>query len=408
MRLTSLLVTRRLLAIGASLLLLGFLGVAAAQGPGGQGPPSSPPSNGTQPTGNGSQPAGNQTAPTGAPGQPPAGNQSQGDDRRPTDLPAQMPGRMQLTDGAADGRYVNFAFDQGNGTIENYAVGDDVYFATIQAPGPFDAQVQGANVRLTAAGFTILVTDNPTGLLRMQSDNASFALTLADGVNATANQTRIDFNIGNQSAFLTNGTLTDNATIETGQGLFLLFGPSVSTVARDYAPSQARIDEAIADGRVAARIQVFGNATDVLAFQEADVRSVQNPNGSYQVRVDANFTAGRAFVVDFAPGLLNATEIGVLYYSETDGQLVPQGIERADSLDDALVIEPGEGAEYWIVDDTEGAQALVAIPHFSVHVFEVFGIPPEVAPLIVYGLVAAAFVVMMMGVGAFMGRREGV
>ncbi len=398
--------SRKLLAAACGILLLGFLGVAAAQGPGGQGtpPPTSSPTPGPQ---NGTAPSGNQTQPTSPPtAGPGTGGNETADDRRPTELPPQVPGRMQLADGVADGHYVDFVFDEANGTIGNYTVGPDTFFATINAPGPFGAEAQGASVRLTGVGFEILITDNPTGMLRVQSDNASFQLVLTDAVEANATEPRIDIRTGNQSAFLTNGTLDDNQSIETHGGLFLLYGASVSAVARDYAPSQARIDEAIADGRVAARVQVLPNATNVLAFQDADVRGVQQPNGSYQVRVDANFSDGRAFVVDFAPGLLNASQLGVLYYSEEDGQLVPQGIQRADSLEDALVIEPGEGAEYWVVGGLEGSQAVVAIPHFSVHVFELFGIPPEVAPLVVYGLVAAILVVIVMGAGAFMGRRE--
>jgi hypothetical protein len=178
-------------------------------------------------------------------------------------------------------------------------------------------------------------------------------------------------------------------------------------VAKAGHPSQGKVDEAIADGRVAARFQVLpGNATQALTFDDVTSATQQLPNGSHRFTVDANLTSGRTFVVDFAPGLVQAGQLGVSYYDEELGALVQAAISQADDLDDVLSIDPDEGPEYWIVHGMEGVQVLVMVPHFSVHAFEVFSIPPEVVPLLVYGLALGLAVVVVMGFGAVLGRRK--
>lgn len=381
----------------ASFGLLALMATAAVA----QGPPSTTPSP--------SHPTGSPTAPpSGAPNQtqspgatPPAPDQA----RRPNETPAQQPGRLLLSDGSADGRYVDFSFDAAAGTLSGYTVGETEWFSQIQAPGSFEAKAHGAYVSLKGDGFVLSVTDNPTGLLRIQANNTTIQLSLASGVAATANGSRVDLAAGNDSAFVTNATLA-GSSLTMKQGVFLLRGPSVSAVARAYAPSQAQIEDAIAQGRVAARVQVLPGGADVLDFQGAQVEARANANGSHRVIVDANFTSGRTFVVDFAPGLLKAEELGVLYYDEVNGTLQPAMIQRADSLDDVLLIEAGEGPEHWHVDDLQGEQVLVAIPHFSVHAFDVYAISGEVAPMILIGLVGAIVLVAVLAVGAYVGRRE--
>lgn len=391
---------KRLSTAIACLLGIGLLaltaGTAVAQPPSGQGPPGSTPSH-----------------PSGAPSSTPsrAPNQTGSNDasasHRPTETPAvaQRPGRLVIDNGTVDGRYVGFSFDAAAGTLAGYTVGGTEYFALIRAPGAFEARARGASVSLQGADFVISVTDNPTGLLRIQANNTTTVqLSLAAGVEAAANGSRIDLKAGNASAFLTNATLSGSG-LAVKQGLFLQRGATVAGTAKAYSPAAARIEDAIAAGHVAARAQVLPDGTDVLAFQDAHMQARRSANGSHRFIVDANLTGGRAFVVDFAPGLLKAGELGVLYYDEVNGTLEPAMIQRAASLEDVLDLQPGEAPKYWVIEDLAGDHVIVAVPHFSVHAFDVYTMSGTTSTMVVLGLVAAAALVAVLAVGVYVGRR---
>lgn len=348
--------------------------------------------------------------PTGAPPDgPPGQNASERPNAtgRPSDMPeqARQPGRLTLANGSLDGRYVDLSYDEGLGELSAYTVGGTEFFSTISAPGAFEASARGAYASFEGDGFSIVVTDNPAGLLRIHSNGSAVELGLASGVEAVANGSRLKISAGNDSAMMTNGTL-EGASIDALQAVFMLHGKSVAAVAQAGSPSQAQVEDAIARGHVAARVEVLENGTDVLDFQGADVAARRSANGSHRFIVDANFTTGRAFVVDFAPGLLRAEELGVLYYDEVNGTLEPALIHRADSLADVLLIEAGEGPEYWHVDELAGDEIVVAVPHFSVHAFDVYVVAGAAAPMIIVGVLAAAALVAVVAVSAVRGRRE--
>lgn len=389
-------------------LLLGFVAVAAsaalAQPPGEPGRPSTTPSPSSEPGG----PPTGQSNPTGPPANPSQGGGPPANATgKPSDLPgaARQPGRMTFDDGLLDGRYVEASYDEANGTITSFTVNGVEYFASIQAPGNFSASGRGAQIRLEGDGFVIAITDNPSGLLRVHAPNMSVELTFSAGVTATANGTRVEISAGNESAALTNATLEGDASAMEN-GLFMLHGKSVASSARSFAPSQARIDDAIADGRVAARVEVLEEGAEVLDFQGANVEARRSANGNHRFVVDADFASGRAFVVDFAPGLLKAEELGVLYYDEVNGTLEPAMIQRADSLEDVLLIEAGEGPEYWHVDELAGEQVIVAVPSFSVHAFDVYPISGSASPMVIVGIVAAVVLVAVVVVITVRGRRQ--
>lgn len=387
----------------ACLLGIGLLGLAAgaavAQPPGGQGPPS-------HPTGPPSSPS-TSSHPTGAPSQPTQAGGA-GQSHRPTETPgaAQRPGGLTLDNGTVDGRYVDFSFDADAGTVTAYTVGGTEYFAEIRAPGAFEAKARGAHVSFQGDDFVIAITDNPTGLLRIQANNTTtLRLTLSVGVEAVANGSRMDLTAGNASAFVTNATLS-GSELAIRQGLFLQRGSTVAATAKAYSPAEARIEDAIAAGHVAARAQVLPEGTDILAYQDAHLEARKSANGNHRFVVDADVTGGRAFVVDFAPGLLTASALGVLYYDEVNGTLEPAMIQRAASLEDVLDLQPGEAPKYWIIDDLAGDHVIVAVPHFSVHAFDVYAISGTTSAIIVVGLVAAAILVAVLAVGVYVGRRE--
>lgn len=379
-----------LLGIG----LVGLVaGTAVAQPPGGQGPPSFTPSHPTGPQS--SHPSGPQNQTDHG-----AANQSHG----PGD--AQRPGRLEVDNGTVDGRYVAFSFDEAAGTLTAYTVGGTEYFAQVRAPGSFEAQARGASVSFEGDDFVIAVHDNPTGLLRIRANNTTTVqLGLAAGVEAVANGSRIDVKAGNASAFVTNATLSGSDLV-VGHGLFLQRGATVAATAKANSPAESKIEEAIAAGHVAARAHVLSEGTDVLAFDDAHMQARKSANGSHRFIVDANLTEGRAFVVDFAPGLLKAGELGVLYYDEVNGTLEPAMIQRAASLEDVLDLQPGEAPKYWAIEDLAGHHVVVAVPHFSVHAFDVYSIGVTPSAMIGVGLVAAVALVAVLAVGAYVGRRE--
>lgn len=349
-------------------------------------------------------------AATGAVGQ--SGGNGVGADRS-NDMADPRPGDFIVRNNIALGEYVGFTFDAAANTVSTFSVDGTAFFETITFPGPFEVIEQGGVVRLSGEGFNVTIHDNPVALMRFESTDATFLLKPpSPGVSTsyvqgeTYNVGRVDLTADDREAFLTNVQPPRSWGITAQNGsLFKLMGSSVGDLA-NLPPFQDRVDAAILDGRVAAEYQMFRNGSDALIYQDVDVDFVRMENGSYRFVVDGHLDGGRSFVVNFAPGVFPTDNLNILYYNESFQALMPADIQQSSSLDDVLTSEPGESAEYWWVVDPAGTHVIVSIPSFSVHAFDVLGIPPELVPIIVYGIVGGVLFAFLAGVGMFLTPRR--
>lgn len=325
----------------------------------------------------------------------------------------QRPGHFILRNNIALGEYAGFTYNGGDGTVSLFSVAGAVFFDQITTPGPFTATADGGVVTLTGEDFNVTFHDNPMAPIRFQSSQKTFLLepsaTDADTSfqpGAIFNVGRVDIQVGDRHGFITNAQPPRHWGITAQDGsLFKLAAASVADLAHP-SPFQDQVDVAIQDGRVAAQYQVFATGSDALVYEDVDVRFAEMENGSYRFLVDGHVEGGRAFVVNFAPGVFPAENLNVLYYNETFEALMPADIWQSASLDDVLDPQGDPTAEYLWVVDPSGTHVIVSIPSFSVHAFDVMGIPPEVVPLIAYGVVAGILFAALAGAGLVLGARR--
>lgn len=329
------------------------------------------------------------------------------------DPDTQRPGHVILRNNMVLGEYVGFTYNGDDGVLNLFSVAGTVLFDTIEAPGPFNATADGGVVTLAGDGFNATVHDNPMVPIRFETDAGPFYLKTPFGGAQTAfhkgpdwNVGRVDVTVGVREGFVTQAQTPGFRGIPALDGsLFKLTASSVDDLSYP-SPFQDQVDAAIQDRRVAAQYQVFAEGSDALVYEEVDVHFAQMENGSYRFLVDGHLEGGRAFVVNFAPGVFPAEELNILYYNETFEALMPADIQQASSLEDVLSADAGEAAEYWWVADPSGTHVIVSIPSFSVHAFDVLGIPPELVPLVVYGVIAGLVFAAVAGAGLFLRPRR--
>lgn len=324
------------------------------------------------------------------------------------------PGRLVEHNGSYDGRYVDFEYSPVACQITDYRVYNITFFESIQLPGPCEDNVanfrsHGSSAEFESEGGELRVHDAPNGLLVFHADdNGVFSFQFAAGLTPTQTNRSIEASTGNLTSQLRplgNGTVTLNgSSASIGDGSFWVHP------LRGASPERQAIFDGVKHRKVAGEVDILiENGTvssEVLTYDDVVVRVSKRSESTYRFLVDANLTEGRTFIVNFAPGAFRAERIGVQYFDLDNTSAATQvAIAEADSLADVLQISAEEGPEYWIVHDAAGTHVLVAVPSFSVHVFELSALSAQVVPIIVYGvLLGVAFVAL--GVAGLMPRRR--
>lgn len=329
------------------------------------------------------------------------------------------PGRIVVTNGSYDGRYVDFSLDRANCTLTNYRVYNQTFFDVIRLPAPCDdakhgGAVRGAEVEIKSAHVKLKIHDAPNGLLRFEAeDGETMFIDLGDGLISNLTKKGVELKVGNLSGLLRIDADDNESTVDfsnatagdvSGDGRFWVHP------LKGDSPERQEIRDAVKKGKVAGEIDVLVDngtvSTQVLQYEDVIIKAGKKDNSTYRFLVDANLTEGRTFVVNLGPGVFKHDRIGIRYFDLDNTSAESEvAITEAADLQDILAIEAGEGPEYWIVKDQGGVHVLVAVPHFSVHVFEVMSLNAALAPIIVGGVVAALVVVAVAAVGVFRPRR---
>ncbi|MBI2077990.1 MAG: hypothetical protein HYT80_06425 [Euryarchaeota archaeon] len=339
-------------------------------------------------------------------------------DERPGER--RKPARLSLENGTADGRYVDFLYDAETCTVTDYRVYNTSFFESIHLDGaPCDTGPPGAErgaFEFASSVARLRIHDAPNGLLRFEAGpNSSIRFVFDPNADANATDGGIAIDAGNLSArlFLTEedpGALIEpsggNANATGVEGNFLVH-PASGTSAERRA-----VLAAIEGGKVGAEIDVLleeGAARpESLVFDDVGVKVRQKAKETFEFEVAANLTEGRAFVTNLDPALVDSGRIRIDYFDvDVSGRTRSVLIREADSLEDALDATPAEGPEHWAFADADGLHAVVAVPAFSVHMFAVVGLPLQVVPLILYGIVLAGLFFAAGGVGVYLERRAG-
>lgn len=359
-----------------------------------------------------------QSGPGGGPGNTPSQRPDPDDDDEEDDDDREgprRPGRLVENNGSYDGRYVAFDYSAASCQIMNYRVYDVSFFQTIQLPGPCeddeaDFRRHGSSAEFESEGGELRVHDAPNGLLvfRSDDDDGVFIFQFPSGVAPILINRSVEASVGALTGQL---RLQGQGTPTLGDGMATL-GDGAFWVhpLRGSSPERQAIFDGVRHHKVAGEVDILiENGTvssEVLTYEDVVIKVGRRSESLYRFLVDANFTEGRTFIVNFAPGAFRAERIGVQYYDVDETSADTQvAIAQADSLADVLEISGGEGPEYWVVHDAAGTHVLVAVPSFSVHAFEVQALGVQVVPIIAYGvLLGVAFVAV--GVVGLMPRRR--
>lgn len=366
-------------------------------------------------------------------------------------------GFASTASGAFDGRYVDFSFDEASCTLTDFRLEGVQVFSSIEMPSPCRLKNRSHDSHVTfvsgpgEGSSQLKIHDNPNGLFRFRADSDdAYTLILSSGVTAEPDGERVRLTVGETEArlFLTdqeeeeeveedpdgegddeevpdldNITGDGNATeeepqaspppigLEVSGSLISVRGAQGNFIGRPlHDGNLPQVQAAIGAGRVGGSVDVLVSdglvVTEILEYDEVILRADRHEDEAFRFFVESDLVEGRTFAVNFAPGLFRAEQVGVRYFDFDNASLpVEVAIAQASDLADVLSIEAGEGPEFWVVSDDGGKHVLVAVPHWSPHAFEVFGLPAVAVPFIAYGLAFGVVFVAMAAWGMFLGRR---
>ncbi len=329
-----------------------------------------------------------------------------GDDEDDGEDGPRRAGRIAETDGQFTGRYIEFSFDDATCTVRDLRVHDVTIFDQIQLPGDCsDARhgEYGASIRLRSDGAGVSIHDAPNGLIRLEADEGNLTLSWPSDINAALRSNHLELLSGNLT-----GTVrlhddkpldvhADTVTVRDAKGSFWIHP------IEGGSPERTEIRQHIRSGTIAGEIDVLledGTVTsEILTYDAVEIRTAKRGDGQFRFIVDANLTEGRVFVVNLGPGVFSDANIGVRYWDVENGSDFETRIDLAESLDDVLTMSAGEDPEYWFVDDAAGRHVLVAVPHFSVHIFDILTFTTLAKPSIALGIFLGLAFVALGAVG---------
>ncbi|MEK6985956.1 MAG: hypothetical protein AABX89_06215 [Candidatus Thermoplasmatota archaeon] len=127
------------------------------------------------------------------------------------------------------------------------------------------------------------------------------------------------------------------------------------------------------------------------------------------ITLSSELAEGRAFSFHLNGSLVPGGEEGlrVQYFDVVDAGQTEVILRKATDLADVLnPADDGGQPEYWIVEDADGLQLLVSVPHWSTHVLSITGLPVPLTPTLLLGVVAGIAASILAGVALFVPRRR--
>jgi hypothetical protein len=339
--------------------------------------------------------------------------------------------------GGSDGRHVAFGVDAPNRTLLAYRIDGSLALEAIAFDTGSDnltVHRAGSSLRLGDLDTELVLHDDPTGLVRFKGDDGSITLRLpasariatdADGTSARV--TYEDGRVGHVRAG--NATwLDDHTVLAAGFAAFLLPPAEPRSAANsagdgasdddgddtDAQEAEEEVGRAIGSRKVGAEISVSGPApaaasmlagegdgtVEVLAYDDVDVEvnvpsAAATPDAPIRVKVSAELDEGRTIVLNLDESVLESAKARALVLRYYDLYEQPDGTEvqtevlflQADGgLQDILDPTDDSGQpEYWVVEDANGVQVLVSVPHWSAHAITIGSLLAQ-NPSVLFGI----------------------
>lgn len=285
--------------------------------------------------------------------------------------------------------------------FEDHQVGglpvlESVLYEPLEPGAVGEVEADGARLRFhLGTEGRLVVTDNPTGLLRF-SGPGDLALRFAGDVewHEQGDAWRASGDGWEALLWADNLTLDGRDAVASGSLGFHLLPP------QERPAADPSLRDAVAKRHVGAEVSLRPESpAQVLSYEDMAV-NVSMPverataDDPIRVEVDAHLDTGRTIVLDIDPALLVGDELLLRYFDVTyeggERQEAEVVFTQADSLAD--VLDPNDDGiqpEYWVVRDADGVHVLVSVPAWSVHAFTVSGVADVVLqPSVLVGLAA--------------------
>lgn len=328
--------------------------------------------------------------------------------------------------------WIDFQVDAANATLLSYKVDGLVVLDAIHLGldgGNLTIQRQGSLISVLDGEAELRLHDEPNGLIRFKGESGNITLDFPAGadVQPADEGARVAYEGGRIGHLLAeNATWLDNDTVQLDGFFRYLVPPGEPAGQSDDHDAQVEEhkERAIEDRKLGAEISVKhrppqatglapaqNDSVQVLAYDDVDVQvdlpEQAAPDTPLRVVVSSDLHEGRTIVLNVDEALLASTDpkdLVLRYFdlhNETDGSVSETEVvfAQASSLQD--VLEPtddGGQPEFWVVNDANGVQVLVSVPHWSAHAITVASIATVLnAPNVTVGIVAGAAASLVMG-----------
>lgn len=329
-------------------------------------------------------------------------------------------------EGERDGRWISFRVDAANTTLLDYRVAGSPVLESIHLETGSDnltVQRTGSALRIGDGDSELVLHDNPTGLVRFKGDDGSITVVLAAGSQVARSEdglvARIQMPDGRVVHLRSeNATWLDSRTVlMAGFGAILVpaaerpqEGPAQDAEQQDRgekvkaAIEERRIGAEItlrSPGGLAAATEDGNGSVEVLAYDDVEVKvqmpagAVATPEAPIRIEVSAELEHGRTIVLNLNRSLLDSARPDSLLlryfdlHEQADGSVLETEVvlRMASSLQDILEAgDDGGQPEFWVVQDANGLQALVSVPHWSAHAITIGSLAQLSSPNVLAGL----------------------
>jgi hypothetical protein len=300
-------------------------------------------------------------------------------------------GTLSYENGIAAGDLIKFVFDESSGTILSYTLkrdnGNISVFDSI-TPSSFELEdaptAHGAVWRCNGMHLELEAHDNPTGLLKIKTEDKQVNLSFDLGDNITAETTEkeniISISGALEAKLVVSDCIEDNKTVNVTiekdfvnvslpEDTSILFIASPVEGLGVGLPKEYEdmVEDAICDGKVGAHVAVQMKnktleTTHVIAYADLNITTTVK-KGEVKINVSSEDKEGKTIVVDIDNETLNITNIADILVI-FDGE----NISMAENYSDILNASDDNGLpEYLVVIGSGGVQVLVSIPEFSIH-----------------------------------------
>lgn len=332
--------------------------------------------------------------------------------------------------------WIAFDVDAPNATLLAYRIDGLLALDAVHLgldDGNLSIERQGSTLRVQDGEAELRLHDEPNGLIRFKGGSGNVTLDFPAGARIARAEhgARVVYAGAREGHLLAeNATWLDNDTVLL-DGFFAFHvppgegAPPEPKETPELQEVEERKQEAIERRTLGAEITLkprspdaaslapaANDSVEILAYDDLEVQvdvpaQAAAPDDPLRVVVSSELDEGRTIVLNVDEELLASTDPAdlVLRYfdlhNQTDGSTLETEVvfHAAASLQD--VLEPGDDGgqpEYWVVEDANGLQVLVSVPHWSAHAITVASIATALhAPSVTVGIVAGVAASLVMG-----------